>query len=71
MDGYLHVWDFDASQQVVYKDKSVDIPCLIRKQADDSLDTVLDLTSSASLPGLCMAVTNHNVMVREIRSNSG
>ncbi|KAI8142674.1 hypothetical protein BJV82DRAFT_613847 [Fennellomyces sp. T-0311] len=63
MDGKLDIWDFDPSRQAIFKERAaVNQPQLI-KETEGAPDIAIDIVSSASFPGLCMAVTRRNVVI--------
>ena len=65
MDGKLDIWDFDPSRQAIFKDRAaVNQPQLI-KEKKGAPDIAINIASSPSFPGLCMAVTRRNVVVSE------
>lgn len=64
IDGRLDIWDFDATKHIIYKDQSAPNRPLILNNTT-SFDSAFNLVGNKDVPGICMTITNKNIMVSQ------
>ena len=64
MDGKLDIWDFDPSRQAIFKDRTFVDQSQLVKENEGIPDIAINISSNPSFPGLCMATTRRNVVVK-------